>query len=913
MTDEARIKDLFLDALELEPADREVFLLDRCRDDRAVLEEVRALLAADGQAGRFLGASAHSLLQGRAESVNRPVPTVPEDWIDGRYELLELVGEGGFGQVYRCRQHQPLERIVALKLIKRGMDSDRVIRRFAAERQALARMDHPGIARVFDAGQARDGRPWFAMELVVGERIDAFCDGRRLDTRARLGLVEAVCRAVQHAHQKGVLHRDLKPSNVLVHLEEDGPRPKVIDFGIAKALGDDETRDPDAEHFTFTGELVGTPAYMSPEQARGSSDIDTRSDVYALGVLLYQLLTGTVPLHGTALQRRDHVSALQQLQTVDPQRPSARLHTSANASGHGATPPPGVRRQDVRSDLDWIVLKCLDRDRDRRYPTANALADDLARLLDGLPVEAGPPSPTYRLQKFARRHATALAVSAAFLVLLVAAAITSTVSALRARDAERTATGLREAAEQEARKYAQIADFTKSILTGIDPAVARGADTELLEATLARARRKLVEDPPDDAAVSAELHDTLGFALMQIGRYDAASEELAAALEASEAALGADHPGTLQSRRNLLIAWTQADRKADALQLGRQLSADARRVLGPDDPVTWAAESTVAVLLDRTGHSAEAVERLRALLARQEAVLPAGSDELTRTRNNLATMLTASATGDESVTLLEQALTANLASLGPTHPKTLATRNNLAQALGRQGRRREAAEMLREALDAKRTILPEEHPSLIIGLVNYAAALGQLDDRTEADVAEADRLFTRGCALALEHMGADHQYTLVGTVKRAVFLRSADRAADARDLLVAVLPGLRVELGPTHRGTLLAIRELADAQLDLGGYREAESTATAGLSACAEDSPEKAFRAGFLERRGRARLGLAEHAAGVADLEAAWAEFSDDSGEHLEARRRVAGRLATALETAGEPDAAALWRQRADR
>ena len=355
----------------------------------------------------------------------------------GPYRLLLKLGEGGMGSVYMAEQEQPLRRRVALKIIKPDMDTAQVIARFKAERQTLALMDHQNIARVLDVGSTSTGRPYFVMDLVKGVPITDYCDRHHLSTRERLELFVPVCQAIQHAHQKGIIHRDIKPSNVLVTLYEGKPTPKVIDFGVAKATDQQLT---EKTMFTQFGQIVGTLEYMSPEQSEmGALDIDTRSDIYSLGVLLYELLTGSTPLHRARLKAKPFTEILRKIREEDPPKPSTRLseskETLAEISAQRKTEPARLAKL-LRGELDWIVMKALEKDRTRRYETASALARDIERYLAGDPVEAGPPSASYRMRKFARKHRTMLATAGAFAALLVAAAVISTSLAFQASRAE---------------------------------------------------------------------------------------------------------------------------------------------------------------------------------------------------------------------------------------------------------------------------------------------------------------------------------------------------------------------------------------------------------------------------------------------------------------------------------------------
>jgi tetratricopeptide (TPR) repeat protein/serine/threonine protein kinase len=414
--DQAEPDEVFCSAVELEsPAERAAYLDGACGDDLNLRRRVERLLEAHAQAGNFL-AAVPEVAAATTEFLTEATGT-----LIGPYKLLEQIGEGGFGVVFMAEQQQPVRRKVALKVLKPGMDSRRVIARFEAERQALALMDHANIARVFDGGETASGRPYFVMELVKGVPITDYCDHNHLTPRERLELFAHVCQAVQHAHQKGIIHRDIKPSNVLVTEQDGAALVKVIDFGIAKALGQQLT---DKTLFTGFAQLVGTPLYMSPEQAALSHvDVDIRSDIYSLGVLLYELLTGTTPFSTERLQQADYDEICRIIREEESPRPSTRISTL----GQAATTISKQRKSDprklsqlLRGELDWMVMKALDKDRNRRYETASALAADVGRYLHHEPVEAGPPSALYRLRKFARRNRAALAVAAGVLLLLTA-------------------------------------------------------------------------------------------------------------------------------------------------------------------------------------------------------------------------------------------------------------------------------------------------------------------------------------------------------------------------------------------------------------------------------------------------------------------------------------------------------------
>jgi eukaryotic-like serine/threonine-protein kinase len=532
-TDVDRVKTILAEAIEKVGPDRRAFLDQACGSDAILRAEVESLLASAEEAGEFL----QSPTAGAPAASEDPLREGPGSII-GPYKLLELIGEGGFGSVFMAEQQFPIRRKVALKIIKLGMDTRQVIARFEAERQALAMMDHPNIAKVFDAGATESGRPYFVMELVKGEPITEYADQNQLTIRERLELFSQVCNAIQHAHQKGVIHRDIKPRNVLVSTQDGHPLAKVIDFGIAKAMSAQLT---DKTLFTEFKQLIGTPQYMSPEQAAGSLDIDTRTDIYSLGVLLYELLTGTTPFSAEELRSAAYDEMRRIIREEEPPRPSTRLSQStATLPSVAALRGSEPKKLDsmVRGDLDWVVMKTLEKDRGRRYETANALTQDIQRHLNNESILARPSSATYRFWKMVRRNKLAFAATSAVVAALIIGLGVSTwefgkerAARQRAVAAEQVEARLRQQAESETAKAKAVTRFLEQALSTVSP-YGGGNKGVLVRDLLDDTARKLDDgafrDEPD---VEASLRQTVGETYVDLGSLDAARPHLERALE----------------------------------------------------------------------------------------------------------------------------------------------------------------------------------------------------------------------------------------------------------------------------------------------------------------------------------------------------------------------------------------------
>jgi non-specific serine/threonine protein kinase/serine/threonine-protein kinase len=546
----------------------------------------------------------------------------------GPYKLIRQLGEGGMGVVYHAQQTHPLRRDVALKVIKPGMDSRQVIARFESERQALALMDHPHIARVFDAGATPAGRPYFAMELVDGVPITRYCDAKRMTVDERIALFIPVCQAIQHAHQKGIIHRDIKPSNLLVTEREGRPVAKVIDFGLAKALGHQLS---DATMMTNVGMVVGTLEYMSPEQAELTrQDIDTRSDVYSLGAVLYELLTGATPLPPNPEETSGYVDTLQRIREEEPAHLSARVRASETSADVAA-----VRRSDVsrlrrllHGELDWIVMKALEKDRPRRYETVNALARDLERYLTGDPVDAGPLSATYRLRKFAGRHRIGLAMAATIVALLVAGVVVSTWMAVRASRAE-----------AEARA---ITDFLRNdVLAQAGASTQARPDTKpdpdlkvrtALNRAAAGIQGKFVSQP----LVEASIRETIGNTYEDLGLYPEAQAQLERALELRACLLGDAHADTLSVMSTLGNLYTLQGKYGQAEPLLAKAFDIGRREHGEADATTLQIMNNLALTYKNEGKYAQAEPLYTKALENRRRVLGEEHADTLVSMNNLA-------------------------------------------------------------------------------------------------------------------------------------------------------------------------------------------------------------------------------------------------------------------------------------
>jgi non-specific serine/threonine protein kinase/serine/threonine-protein kinase len=895
---EPDLEAVFSEALTRQsPVERAAYLDRICAGDSRLRQRVERLLAALPDMGSFLGTPAVEAVATAFQPLTESAGTQI-----GPYKLLQQIGEGGMGVVFMAQQTSPVERKVALKIIKPGMDSRQVIARFEAERQALALMDHPNIAKVFDAGTTGTvgqalpdsplsslspepcplppgtGRPYFVMELVKGVPITQHCDEKHLTLKERLELFVPVCQAIQHAHQKGIIHRDLKPSNVLVAEYDEKPVAKIIDFGVAKAVGQ---RLTEKTMFTEFGQMVGTIDYMSPEQAKlNQLDIDTRSDIYSLGVLLYELLTGETPFDRKRLQSAAFDEMLRIIREEEPPKPSTRL-SALSSPGHsqrGLAPreePSGSGTRSVpttlaaiaanrnseparlpdllRGELDWIVMKCLEKERARRYETANGLARDLEHYLADEPVQACPPSASYRFRKFARRNKRSLLAAALVLLALVGGIVATTWQAVRATRANTLA--LRRLAQVE-----KSNEILGSIFLDIDPREeeqGRPLRAQLAE-RLDQAASQLDSEAIGDPLALARLQDTLGASQTVLGHMRKGLPLMEKALKARETLLGPDHEDTLKSMHNVAFAlqlsgqrekalaifeqvWPKrkeklgadhvdtlnsaqllargylvAGRRDEALAITEQIRSAAKNKLDPSHRLRLFNAQMLAEMYTKTGRFDEALTLLKETLARQKATFGADHFATLFTLNGIAGTYYAAGRIEKALPLWEETLTKAKQKLGPDNPTTAVFAYNLAVAYRATGQFEKAVALFEDALVRQRTTLGPDHPTTLDTIDRLALAYRNAGDYTRAENTFLEALARKRRTLAADDPSLTHTMASLG----GNYLKQK-RYAEAESLLRECL-AIRAKK-ESHKWEYFATqRGLGESLLGQKRYAEAE-------------------------------------------------------------------------------------------
>ncbi|MCR9246337.1 MAG: tetratricopeptide repeat protein [bacterium] len=810
------VQELFQQALD-RPADERAAFLDSACDDPEVRAEVDALLLAYSEAEEFL---AEPTATGAGEQAG--------DVID-RYRLLEEVGEGGFGVVWMAEQLEPVRRRVAIKIIKLGMDTRQVVARFEAERQALALMDHPNIAKVLDGGSTPAGRPYFVMELVRGLPVTEFCDQTNLDTPGRLELFQRICLAVEHAHQKGVIHRDLKPSNILVTLHDGEPVPKVIDFGVAKATTQELTQ---RTLFTQFRQMVGTPEYMAPEQAEMSGlDVDTRADVYSLGVILYELLTGTKPFEVRELLERGYDEMLRHLRETEPQKPSTRISSLGErlqgVAERRRVDPSRLGRL-LRGELDWIAMRALEKQRTRRYPTVRAFSEDLRRFLADEPVAAGPPTASYRALKLLRRHRTLATTAALVLISLLGGVIATGIALQRARDSEtqeRQARQLVEGEKLEVERQARRAELVIGVLGDMlgssDPHGPRRPDMLVRELLDEFERGAATLDEHPEAA--ATIRTTVGTAYRNLGLLDKSEPHLRRALDLRRDALGNNHPLVAQSLSQW--AWQQHDRGDYETAIKTMHSALA--ILGHADD-TESATSSPSNLASR-GAALSAIADFERHLGRFEPSLAssnlalellakaqAGPVEQVGVLQIKGSALVALGRYEEAERTQRHVVELLRAKFGPRHLRVSNALSALGDVLMKRGRYAESETAHRDALTQRREFLAAPDRRISASLNNLAGTFEARGDWENAETHYRESLATDP---------DDGVGKLVTTANLGMVLMRQNDYSAAEPLFVEAIAGLERELQPNHPTTAMILQNHARLLELTGRYVEAEEQA----------------------------------------------------------------------------------------
>jgi serine/threonine protein kinase/Flp pilus assembly protein TadD len=910
-------RDVFLEALDIkDPAQRAAFLDRACADQPDLRAQVEELLKAHELAGQFLDQPHPPGCGPTATYVPPPGTETAGMVIAGKYKLLQRIGEGGMGSVWMADQTEPVKRRVAIKLIRSEHGSSKtILSRFDAERQAIALMDHPHIAKLLDAGSTgqrdegegrkdegsegrapsvlssliphpsslssslRTGRPFFVMELVKGVPLTEFCDEHKLSIAERLHLFMQICGAVQHAHQKGIIHRDLKPTNILVELHDDKPVPKVIDFGLAKAL----SGQPLTEHTLFTGfgTVAGTPLYMAPEQAKFNAiDIDTRADIYALGVILYELLTGSTPIERGVLKKAALDEVLRVIREHDPPAPSKRLSTTQSQPSVAAnrhTEPEKLGRF-VKGELDWIVMKALAKERDRRYETASGFSKDIERFLNHEPVLAGPPSASYRLRKFVRRNRAQVMAAALVLVALLIGIAGTTIGLIRAEQQrqaalanERKATEAAQAETQAKHEALDREAETRAVLDFVETrvfAAARPKDeagglgygvklADAVKAALPFVDKAFTGQP----LIEARLRMTMGRSFALLGDTTSAIKQFQAARQLYTKHRGPDHPDTLDCMHSLAIAYDRAGRFREALQLGEETLRLQQAKLGPDHPDTLQSRCVLPGFYRHAGLIREALQVSEESLPLLKAKLGVDHPDTLGSMMNLANCYDDAGRKEEALRLREETLELQKAKLGPNHRATLTSMNNLACSYIDVGRTQEALQLLQETVQLRKTKLGPDHPDTLASMTNLAncydnagrkeqalhlreqilqaqkAKLGRTHRETlesmdnlansylaAGRVEESVTLREETFRLFKAELGVDHPTTLLSMNNLAASYLAAGRTHEALKLLEETVRLRQAKLGPNHPDTRASLRDLGECFSQLGRWKEAAAT-----------------------------------------------------------------------------------------
>ncbi len=744
-----------------------------------------------------------------SEDRSHPV-SVEVDGEIGAYRIVAPLGSGGFAEVFLAEQTRPVRRKVAVKIIKLGLESSEVLARFKAERQALAMMEHPNVAKVFDAGATEKGRPFFVMEYVAGSPITLYCDRRRLGVAERLEIFLQACEAVQHAHQKGVIHRDIKPSNVLVADDDGEHRLKVIDFGIAKAVH----RDPsDEAPVTRIGQVIGTFEYMSPEQAGSTPEgIDTRTDVYSLGALLYELLTGCLPFD----QKRLHDAARLEVRRIiceeDPPKPSTRVSELGEASATVAdchrTDSRSLVRE-LRGDLDWITMKAMEKDRARRYSSASELAADIERYRRNEPIVARPPSTSYRFRKFVRRHRVGVAAAAAVVMVLIAGIVSTSVFAVGQSRA-------RVRAQAESARARAVVDFLSDMLSSADPAYAPG--NVLVLDVVDRAAERLERGEPGDPEVEAALRTAIGATYLGLYRWDDAELHLRKALRIQTRIHGEDHETVGENLHYLgwLALWRYELDEAESLT--RRALEIMRFRVPPDDGRLADVLQDLGVILQQAGKLDESERMLREALEVNRRSPRSTDSEGALIMSRLGAVVALGGRYDEAEVLLREALAVFSAAGESLHVRAPEVMSTLSWVLQETGALDEAESLSREVLEYSRATYGDDSPEVAQLLVQ----IGQIE-RTRGNLTEAESLLRRAVEIYSGSYGESEMITVSAKQHLATVLDDGGSNNEALELYMQVLEALESSYGRDHWQVANARNRFGLCLIRLGRLEQAES------------------------------------------------------------------------------------------
>jgi serine/threonine protein kinase len=783
----------------------------------------------------------------------------------GNYRLISRIGEGGFGVVYDAEQERPVRRRVALKVIKLGMDTRQVVARFEAERQALALMDHPNIAKVFDAGATATGRPYFVMELVKGLPATKYCDEQKLGIPERLEIVATVCDALQHAHQKGVIHRDIKPSNVLVATIDGKVVPKIIDFGIAKATS---ARLTEKTIFTEFRQLIGTPEYMSPEQAgQSAEDVDTRTDVYAIGVLLYELLTGATPFDSERLRSAAYGELLRIIREEDPPRPSTRIGTLGATAGlvaaTRATVPARLGTL-VRGELDWIVMRAMEKDRARRYDSAGALGADIRRYLRGDAVVAAPPSRGYQARKFVTRNRSAVVATGAVGLALLAGAIGFAWQARTAQRERDVATAERNRAvmaEAETAKRAdelkKVSDFQSKMLSQVDPVEAGKRLGTDVAARLAEAIAK--EGVPE--AERAKQMEMFTSQWKRVNATDAARELidrtiLKPAIEAIDKEFK-DQPAVDAALRQAIAdRYSDLAMFAEALPLQERALATRRKVLGDDHIDTMISINNMGILLQWWGKLSEAEPYLRECLERKRRVLGDDHKETIAAIANMGSQMIYLGKPMEAEPYYKEALERSRRLKDEPNDVMINMLGSMATLLNEQGKYVEAEKMNREGLELNRRAHGNDHKNTLVSIGNIGTVL-----KAQGKYAEAEPFMREAVEGRRRVLGGEHPDTMVAISELEILLQAQGKLDEAEPLCREVLEKQLKLFGYESVDTLISVNSLGGLLLAKQQNKEALATLAPGEAAARKTLAGSARLHRFLWNLGNAQCRVGEFAA----------------------------------------------------